>query len=241
MHAGLAVLGSLLSAVAFAGEVADVGDAALPPDFAGLLAPAAVPSGPPGCVRTDLRDRQPLHAHPARDAPRVGELAFRPWRDAPWQCEAPIAVVLRRGEAGADRVPLFEAGYDEPALAVTAVLDDWYQLALDGRPAWVRRPPGWRFLAYPDLLADRLAFATDAWEGELCAAPGEGACDAEAAEPGAPLRVLSFAKRDGRAWIEIEFTSEPCGGDEVPPLRRGWLRAHADDGRPTVWFHPRGC
>lgn len=240
MRAAAAALACLLSALAVAGDVADTGDAALPPGLAGLLVPAQVPSGPPGCLRIDLRDPQPLHAGPGPDAPRVGELAFRPWRDAPGECEAAVAVVLRRGEAGGTRVPLFEAGYDEPALAVTAIRGDWYELALDGRAAWLRRAPGWRVAPYPDLLADTLAYATDAWEGELCASPGE-ACDAEAAEPGAPLRALSFATRDGQAWIEIEFTTPPCGKEPVRPLRRGWLRAHADDGRPTAWFHPRGC
>lgn len=235
-----AALACLLPALAVAGEVADTGDAALPPGLAGLLVPARVPSGPPGCLRIDLRDPQPLHTAPEPAAPRVGELVFLPWRDAPWECEAPYAVVRRRGEAAGTRTPLFEAGYEEPALAVTAVQGDWHELALDGRAAWLRRAPGWRFAAYPALLADALAFATDAWEGELCAGPGD-ACDAEAAEPGAPLRVLSFAELDGQAWIEIEFTTPPCGEEPVQPLRRGWLRAHADDGQPTVWFHPRGC
>lgn len=240
MRAAAASLACLLSVPAFAGDVADAGDAPLPPGLAGLLSPALAPSGPPGCVRIDLRDPQPLHAAPGHDAARVGELVFLPWRDAPWLCEAPYAVVRRRDKAGGIRVPLLEAGYDEPALAVTAVQGDWHELALDGRPAWLRRAPGWRFAAYPALLADTLAYATDAWEGELCAAPGD-ACDAEAAEPGAPLRALSFATLDGQPWIEIEFTTPPCGEEPVRPLRRGWLRAHADDGRPTAWFHPRGC
>ena len=216
------------------------GDAALPAFLAGLLAPPLSPSGPPGCVGIDTRLRLPLRAGAADGSAPAGELAFRVPGGLPGQCEPAQAWQVPATDGAARRVAMFEAGYDEPALAVTAIDGDRVGLALPGGQAWATIPAGWRFLAYPALLQDTLAYATDAWEGELCASPGE-ACDMETAEPGAAMQVLSTTRHAGEDWIEIEFTTPPCGEAEPRLLARGWLRAHAGDGRPAAWFHPRGC
>jgi hypothetical protein len=137
-------------------------------------------------------------------------------------------------------LPSLESSYEEPALLVLEQRGDWLRIDIGDGSGWLQRPPTLRFDAYPKLLAERLAYATPAWSGEICPAPGRECRKIEPAQEQS-LRVLGVKKLDGQDWIEVELTSDPCRDVEERVLARGWIRAHAADGRPAAWFHSRGC
>lgn len=210
-----------------------------PPGLAGLVIPAQVPDGPPGCVRVDVARKLALRAAPSTQSPRIGWLAFAPWRDASGECDVVLPHFEASAKAGRRPVPSFESDYDTLALAVLERQGDWLRLDLGGDSGWLHRPPGYRFEAYPDLLVGKLAYAMPAWRGELCASPGSD-CRRLEATPEQPLAVHSVSQRGDSAWLEVELTNDPCRGDEPSVLQRGWIRATAER-RPTAWFHSRGC
>lgn len=209
-----------------------------PAGLSGLLTPAQEADGPPGCVRASTRLRVQVFAQPAPDAPTLGWLVFRPWSDDGAECLA-VAPVLETA-ATTEPVPALESGYETPALLVLERRGDWQRIQLREGSGWLQPPAGHHFEAYPALLSEKLAYATDAWSGELCELPGQD-CGNDSAAPGQSLRVLATGEHDGHAWLQVELTTDGCRDGEARVLRRGWLRARADDGRPTAWFHPRGC
>ena len=210
-----------------------------PPGLRGLVSPARVAVGPPGCLQVDTRERLTLRSGPGADRPRIGELQFRPWREDSGECDETQPHFLPDG--GTRRpVPTLERGYEEPALLLLGRSGDWLRIALGEGSGWLLRPPGYTVEPYPELLADKLAFATDAWTGRLCDSAGN-ACRQVTPAPAQPVRVLSLRRSGAGHRIELELTTDPCTDGEPVRLEHGWIRSHHDSGRPTVWFHSRGC
>jgi hypothetical protein len=219
----------------FAGATA--AESEIPAGLSGLLSPAQVPDGPPGCLRANTRERFAVFAVPDAASARLGWLRFHPWRDAGEDCEA-VEARFEDGER-TRLVPTQESGYEVPALPVLEARGDWLRIALGERTGWLRRPAGATYDPYPALLADKLAYATASWNGELCAAPNQSCRDA-GRMPEQALRVVAVRGHEGEDWLEVELTSEPCRDAETALLARGWMRARGE-GRPAVWFHSRGC
>lgn len=211
-----------------------------PPGLVGLVAPAMVADGPPGCRRADTHEVLSLRSGPGKEHARIGSLQFRPWRDDSGECDEAQPHFIAAGTAASRPVPTLERGYEEPALLLLERQDEWVRIDLGGSSGWLHRPRAYLIESYPDLLADKLAFATEAWTGELCESPG-GPCRRVEASVEQALQVLSTRTVDESHWIEIELTTNPCGDGTFAPLGRGWIRSHDAAGRPTVWFHSRGC
>ncbi len=213
----------------------------LPAGLAGLLSPAQVPDGPPGCVRADTRQRFAVHAGPGTETRRLGWLGFRPWGGSVDECEAAEARFEPEGGTAHLPVTTLESSYEVPALPVLEVRGDWMRIALGAETGWLQRPADASYTDYPALLTDKLAYATAAWDGRLCAAPGDS-CAAAGDVPEQPLRVLGVRRHAGADWLEVELTNDPCRGADPVVLDRGWMRALSGEGeRPAAWFHSRGC
>lgn len=212
-----------------------------PRGLGGLVTPAQEADGPPGCTRVDTKQKLPLYSGPSTQAPRTGWLVFAPWREDSGECDEVQPLFEATAKAGRTPVPSLESDYEVLALAVLGREGDWLQIDLGpgSGPGWLQSPPGYRFDPYPALLVGRLAYATRAWRGELCAAPGTGCRVLETSEQQS-LTVHAAEHRDGAAWLDVELTTDPCRGDAPVALHRGWIRAATGDG-PTAWFHSRGC
>ena len=211
-----------------------------PPGLIGLVAPARVADGPTGCLRVDTHEVLSLRAGPGDEHARIGSLQFRPWREDSGECDEAQPHFTDAGKAGSRPVPTLERGYEEPALLLLARQGDWLRIDLGSGSGWLRRPGGYIVESYPELLADKLAYATEAWTGELCESAG-GGCRQVTPATAQPVQVLSTRRVGETHWIEVELTGNPCGDDTSPPSGRGWIRSHDTAGRPTVWFHSRGC
>lgn len=210
------------------------------PGLVGLVAPAMVADGPPGCLRVDTHEVLSLRSGPGAGHARIGSLQFRPWRDDSGECDEAQPHFVEAGKAGSRPVPTLERGYEEPALLLLERQGDWLRIDLGGSSGWLHRPGGYVVESYPGLLADKLAFATEAWIGELCESPDDR-CRRIEPEMAQPIQVLSTRAVGDTQWIEIELTTNPCSDDELMPLGRGWIRSRDAVGRPTAWFHSRGC
>jgi hypothetical protein len=57
------------------------------------------------------------------------------------------------------------------------------------------------------------------------------------------VRVVEFRRVDDRLWVRVEVLSHSiCESTQEPAITaRGWMRAHAPSGEPTIWFYSRGC
>jgi len=232
-----ALLIVVLAAVA-AASVAAARD--VPRGLVGLLTPAQVPDGPPGCSRADTREALLLRDMPDSESSAIGTLSFRAIDDAPHECGLPSPFFEPAAATGRQAVPALESSYEEPALVVLEHRGDWYRIDLGEDSGWLGHPASFRFEAYPQLLAERLAYATSSWRGDICSVAGDG-CGRIEPSPEQPLRVLGAGEYDGEDWIEVELTTDPCRDVEERVLMRGWIRAQAADGRPAAWFHSRGC
>jgi hypothetical protein len=210
------------------------------PGLVGLVSPARVAADPPGCLRVDIRGQLPLRTGPGTHHPRIGHLQFRPWREASGECDEAPPHFAPEGNATSRPVPTLERGYEEPALLLLERRREWLRIDLGEGSAWLFRPTGYTVEPYPELLAGKLAFATEAWTGELCDSAGER-CRTVAHTPAQPVQMLSTQGSGKNQWIEVELTTDACTGGDPVRLDRGWIRSHDDSGRPTVWFHSRGC
>src|SRR5688500_7751394 len=86
--------------------------------LAGLLSPAQVADGPPGCVRPGTPRPLALPQSDDGTSPGVGSLSWRPWREAAGECDAVQARFEPASGAAASQVPGFESDYEVPALPV---------------------------------------------------------------------------------------------------------------------------
>jgi hypothetical protein len=211
-----------------------------PPGLVALASPPLDGEGPPGCVRPDTRRQYTLRAGPGNAHARIGSLQFRAWGDDAGECNEALPRFTAAGHDVDQPVPTLERGYEEPALPVLAMEKDWLRVSLGEGSGWIRRPGDFVVEDYPALLADKLAYATEAWSGELCDAAGTGCRQLEADEQ-RTVRVLATRVVDGTAWIEVELTTDPCRDGVDRRLDQGWIRSRDAEGRPTVWFHSRGC
>lgn len=210
------------------------------PGLVGLVSPALAAADPPGCLRVDIREQLPLRSGPGTHHPRIGHLQFRPWREASGECDEAPPFFVPADEAASRPVPTLERGYEEPALLLLERQGDWLRIDLGEGTGWLHRPTGYTVEPYPELLADKLAFATEAWTGELCDSAG-GHCRRVARTPAQPVRMLSSQGSGKDQRIEVELITDACTSGDPVRLDHGWIRSHDDSGRPTAWFHSRGC
>jgi hypothetical protein len=146
-------------------------------------------------------------------------------------------------------LPTREFEYEAPAAIVLDRRGEAYKIRLGGsRSGWVMSPAN-RFMPVESLLEEftGVTFFTDAFNGELRAAPGLTVANKviSQARPAQPARVIESRRIGDRLWLHVEvFTHSLCdAAAQGPPesIARGWLPAHANDGEPTVWFASRGC
>ncbi len=140
-----------------------------------------------------------------------------------------------------------EIGYESPALVVLRAADPWYLVSThDSIKGWIELPEGGKVELIPELLDNRLTYLTAAWDGEIHAAPDPGSATSR---PGIrdSTSVVSVEVRESRniagtLWLRVALHDRsPCFGTAPPRnIADGWVRAWTA-GKPTVWYHSRGC
>lgn len=213
-----------------------------PAGLVGLLTPEQTADGPPGCVRVRSGLRWALFHDAGASATPLGWLVFRAVEVAPGDCVASLPEWEPTGALALRLVPTLESGYEEHALLVLAERGMWLRVGLGDSSGWLLRPDTARFDRYPDLLSERLTYATSAWSGEICDGPGADCRPATpVTETETPVEVIAHRNVAGVIWLEVQLTTDRCRDAPAKPLQRGWIPARDSAGRPTVWFHSRGC
>jgi hypothetical protein len=140
-----------------------------------------------------------------------------------------------------------EIAYEEPAVVVWRVAHPWYLVATrDSVGGWIRIPDGATMVPMADLLKDRLAYLTAAWNGSLHAAPGDAvsrSVDGVVRDDGeTSANVLDTRLVGDTLWVQVQVHDEsPCTSTADPKvIGEGWVRAWTG-GKPTVWYYSRGC
>lgn len=141
-----------------------------------------------------------------------------------------------------------EVGYEEVALVIWRMADPWYLVAThDTVRGWIRLPDSATVIPLGELLPNRLAYLTSAWDGTVRDDPGAASATAV---PGiardgrdeTPADVHESRMVDGRLWLRVTvLASSPCEGVEPPAVAAtGWIPAYAR-GKVTAWYYSRGC
>ena len=158
-----------------------------------------------------------------------------------------IGVHLFGAQGAATTLPTSEFGYEEPGALVLALRGNRFRIALENGAAWVEPLAGATFHPMETLVAEKFSYLTDAWNGTVCADPGQsGSCrniDAAGVGPEPGVTVLGHREVAGEIWFEIELPSRETCGEPVPvmPRTRGWISGHDNNGELAIWFHSRGC
>jgi len=157
-----------------------------------------------------------------------------------------IGVHLFGAQGSATTLPTREFGYEEPGALVLSRRGIRFRIALEDGAAWVEPLAGAAFHPMETLVAENLSYLTGAWNGMVCAEPGQaGTCRAIDPGPGQEpgVTVLGHRNIEGRLWFRIELPSRETCGEPVPAIPRttGWISGHDNNGGPAIWFHSRGC
>jgi hypothetical protein len=220
-----------------------------------LLVPTYAASGEPeptakGDRLIGLLEVPALWGYPDPDGPPGATLATRPkgpvrLRDAPRPSAKVIAAVVRP-----DQLQSAEFDYEASAAVAYEARGGWYRIGLaGGGTAWISPEQTFNFHPYERLVIDGLANFTRHWDGVLLS---EAAGSKRLAVPPDPERgdnpeyrsvKVHEARRVGDVlWFRLDVVRGSFCDDEPPSvLVSGWVRAHAGNGAPTVWFHSRGC
>jgi hypothetical protein len=159
-------------------------------------------------------------------------------------------LVKRAGTYSEEELPTEESGYEIAAAVALERRGQWFRIAVPQGSAWIDRGNANDFLPYPQLLARRMAYLRNDWDGQLRQTAGFRF-------PTEPLPVewkehvpkqvgiefLGMTRVGNDDWIRVQFTTEGCVDDTLKMLKpvQGWLPAYRSDGAPTAWFYSRGC
>lgn len=147
----------------------------------------------------------------------------------------PGAETSPRGE-----VPLMEDGYEEAAFVVVERAGSWARIRLDRGTGWIHLAKDDEVVPYEDLVLNRMAELTPAWDGRIAAQPG-GVSRSFAHTKSRSVRVLESRRIGGVLWFRIRVTDGECSAHEPRELASGWIRAYSSKREPTVRHFSRGC
>jgi hypothetical protein len=147
-----------------------------------------------------------------------------------------------------------ESQYEAPAVTVYGRRRDWFLVGLRGGGRdWLHSRSITRYHAIENLLQNRLNYLTESWDGRIRNSPDAAAPARTVAVPAAmtqggarrdvPANVVEASANESGVWLKVEVLDRsPCeGGDPPRVIATGWIPVWSRDGRPTAWFHSRGC
>jgi hypothetical protein len=188
------------------------------------------------CGTTGLPDLDVVR-EPSETAPVIGSVRLGMHRD--YGC---ALLFRRRGYTVDEELPTQESDYEIAAAVVYERRDEWLRIALPRGSGWVEREEDEDFLAYPQILAKRLSYLRENWDGQLRRSPNAKSAAVPVPTKPVGIEVLRVRRTNNEDWLRVRFVTERCGqsGTLSKPIE-GWVPAYGSDGAPTAWFHSRGC
>ena len=197
-----------------------------------------------GCGPAPGRATARLFSAPSETSSVVGTIHWREEGDR-W-----CGLMIEPSSGINEKLPLLESGYEIPAAIVYERRGPWFRIRLNDGAAWIHRTDAKDFLAYPEVLRDRLAHTMQTWDGTLRETPGASGRIVPLGEGWKALldRQLSVEYLDSRRvgndlWIHIRLPSEGACDQKIEGVTTvsGWIPAYHSDRSPSVWFSSRGC
>lgn len=182
-------------------------------------------NGSPGLIPPAKIEPIPLHALPSSDSRIIGTVT------------------------GPDEVEAREYDYEALAAVTYERRDSWHLIRLRAPEGelfgWLSPTHGGYFRPLRHLLLSGLTYLTDEWDGRLFPNP-RAKVEFTRLEPSEGLREIDLKSSqdvDGALWLQIEILAAGrCEQAQEPrAIAQGWIPAHAPNGQPNAWFHPRGC
>ncbi|HRP08044.1 MAG TPA: hypothetical protein PLL69_06100 [Gemmatimonadales bacterium] len=140
-----------------------------------------------------------------------------------------------------------EISYEEPAVAVFRAAVPWYLVAAsDSVFGWYHAPEDATMVGVAELLPERLAYLTAAWDGTIHREPVAGSpivgITVDRLHGEASIEVLETRMVEGGLWVRVAIhESSPCEGTVSPEtIATGWVPAWSR-GKLNVWYYSRGC
>jgi hypothetical protein len=164
---------------------------------------------------------------------RTGPMVFEPGQACP------------RGD-----LPFREDGYEEPGFIVVERSANWVHIRLDQGTGWIRLSSKDEVVEYDDIVLNRQAELTAAWDGRVYSRPGGRSRRMEPmvwsqtkgrlAER--PVTVTDSRRVQGVLWFQVRVLADsPCNVRDPKVLATGWIRGYSSKRQPTVEHFPRGC
>jgi hypothetical protein len=192
-----------------------------------------------------LRASVQLYTNPSRSARAAGAVYKR--NHPEYGCGL---VFKRTGASSEEELPSEESGYEIAAAVVYERRGRWLRIAVPRGSAWIERDNANDFLPYPQVLAGKMAYLRNDWDGQLrqTASVRSAAHDLSAGwkkqvskEIG--VEIVGMTRVGSDDWVHVRFVTEGCVNDTVKRLQpaQGWLPAYRPDGTTALWFYSRGC
>ena len=172
-------------------------------------------------------------------ARKIGEIRWRLAGPAYSQSCLPF-VYLPRQSCPRGVVPVLEDDYEERVFVVVEHSGRWARIRLDQGTGWVLLSKGDDLIPYDELVMDRMAELTDAWDRRIYAQPG-GRSRKLGGLPRPSVTVEDSRRVGGKLWLKVSVHTNPCQAQEPRELARGWVRGYSNTRQPTVRHFSRGC
>lgn len=137
-------------------------------------------------------------------------------------------------------VPVLEDGYEERAFVVVSRAGRWAEIRLDRGTGWIHLGDGDSIVAYEDLVLNRMAELTEAWDGRVYTKPGGRARRLHLQSR--DVTVVDSKRIGHELWFEVRLIDgSSCSGHEPIVAATGWVRAYSAKREPVVRHFSRGC
>ena len=194
----------------------------------------------PACGAPPAREI-PLYAAAASDQP-IGWIRADRHPASDTDCYR-VIVNVRWKDGRVQGLPTEEYEEEEPLAAI--VMEQrgrWFKIQVPDGSAWLHASTTEEYFPLQQLLVQRPAYLTDAWDRTLANAPGgAGKAATDPARRFVPVQFVSSRQFRGALWLKIEVMSHTIYESDDPPrvVATGWVPAHDRTGRAVVWFHSR--
>lgn len=128
--------------------------------------------------------------------------------------------------------------------------DNWYKIKRNEEFFWAYNENPDDFLAYPEILHDRLTFLITKTEKPFIRDDPDRNLSGRPFTHSymqknygeVPVKITQTRLVDNEWWVKISVQDDIiCLTDQITVLFEGWMPAYNDDNERNFWYYPRGC